>query len=176
MYMLPEFMMHNEGTITHFNHSFWCAVSNCLRCSCSCTFMRSTPRKISGVSAASLLPYTAACTAERKRQDECISSANKNSGQRQACWQVVHMKHKPTCMLATILASSRPEKPSVTAAASSIISAVMPRTEIASDLTERPRSHALKRLKTPASVPAPAPPAQQTQEALHSRTNQAHPS
>lgn len=38
-----------------------CSISNPLRCACSLSFMCSTRLKSSGVSVASLLPYTAAC-------------------------------------------------------------------------------------------------------------------
>ncbi len=62
-------------------------------------------------------------------------------------------------MLATSLASSRPEKPSVAAAASWISSGVMPRNAMASDRADRPRRNAVSRPSSPFCVPAPAPPA-----------------
>ncbi len=62
-------------------------------------------------------------------------------------------------MLATILASSRPEKPSVAAAASSSSAASMPRSSMRSGDPPRPVIHARSRAAKLSRVPAPAPPA-----------------
>lgn len=62
-------------------------------------------------------------------------------------------------MLATSFASSRPEKPSVAAAASWTSSGVMPRSAIASGRADRPRRNAVSRPSSPFCAPAPAPPA-----------------
>ena len=65
-------------------------------------------------------------------------------------------------MLATSLASLRPEKPSVAAAASWMMSGVMPFALMASGRPPRPLSSARSRPAMPVSPPEPAPPAPQT--------------
>ncbi len=71
---------------------------------------------------------------------------------------LIHADEGLACMLATSLASSRPEKPSAAFAASCMSSGVMPFAWMASGRPERPLSSARILPKMPVSACAPAPP------------------